>query len=156
VPDISTMLWFDHQAEEAARFYVSVFPNSKIRRIARRPANAPGTPGDVMLVEFELDGRKLSALNGGPVFKLSEAVSLVIECRDQAEIDRYWEALTADGGEESQCGWLKDKFGLSWQVTPAIIPELLSGDPVKAGKAMGAVMTMKKLDLAAIEAAANG
>jgi predicted 3-demethylubiquinone-9 3-methyltransferase (glyoxalase superfamily) len=156
MPDITPMLWFDHQAEDAARFYVTVFPNSKIRHVALRPANAPGKTGEVMLVEFELDGRKMSALNAGPVFKFSEAISMVIECKDQAEIDHYWDALTADGGEESVCGWLKDKFGLSWQVTPAIIPELLSGDPVKAGKAMGAVMSMKKLDLAAIKAAANG
>jgi predicted 3-demethylubiquinone-9 3-methyltransferase (glyoxalase superfamily) len=155
MPQISPMLWFDNQAEEAANFYVSVFPNSRITKIARRPANAPGETGDVMLVEFELDGQTFSALNGGPMFKFSEAISLVIACKDQAEIDHYWQALTADGGEESMCGWLRDRFGFSWQVTPAIIPELLSGDPIRAGKAMGAVMTMKKLDLAKIEAAAN-
>ena len=155
MPDIIPMLWFDHQALEAAEFYVSLFPNSRILRVARRPANAPGEAGDIMVVEFELDGKRYSALNGGPHYVFNEAVSLVIECQDQAEIDRYWDALTA-GGREQPCGWLKDRYGLSWQVTPAIIPKLLADDPVRAGKAMGAVMTMKKLDLAAIEAAAAG
>ena len=155
MPDICPMLWFDDQAEAAAAFYVSVFPNSRILRTARRPDHSPGGPvGGVMLVEFELDGKRYSALNGGPMFKFTEAVSLVIECQDQAEIDRYWAALTAGGGVESQCGWLKDKFGLSWQVVPALIPKLMSEDPARAGKAMAAVMTMSKLDLAAIEAAA--
>lgn len=155
MPKITPMLWFDDQAEQAARFYVSVFPNSRITHVAKRPANAPGETGDVMVVYFELDGQTVCALNGGPMFKFSEATSFVVECKDQAEIDYYWDALRADGGEESMCGWLKDRFGFSWQVTPAAIPDLLSGDPVRAGKAMGAVMTMRKLDLAAIEAAAN-
>jgi len=155
MPAITPMLWFDDKAEEAANFYVSVFPNSKITKVARRPAGAPGETGDVMLVEFELDGQTFSALNGGPMFQFSEAVSLVVACKDQADIDRYWDALIAGGGEESMCGWLKDKYGFSWQITPAIIPELMAGDPVRAGKAMAAVMTMRKLDLAKIEAAAN-
>jgi len=154
MPDISPMLWFDNQAEEAAAFYVSVFPNSRVIRTARRPAAAPGTPGDVMVVEFELDGKGYSALNGGPMFKFNEAVSLVVACKSQAEIDRYWDALTADGGAESRCGWLKDRFGLSWQIVPELIPQMMAEDPVRAGKAMAAVMTMRKLDLAAIEAAA--
>jgi len=154
MPDVSPMLWFDNQAEEAAAFYVSVFPNSRVIRTARRPAAAPGTPGDVMVVEFELDGKGYSALNGGPMFKFNEAVSLVVACKSQAEIDRYWSALTADGGAESRCGWLKDRFGLSWQIVPELIPQMMAEDPVRAGKAMAAVMTMRKLDLAAIEAAA--
>jgi predicted 3-demethylubiquinone-9 3-methyltransferase (glyoxalase superfamily) len=148
------MLWFDSQAEDAADFYVSVFPNSRIVRKARRPAAAPGTPGDAMVVEFELDGKRHTALNGGPMFKFTEAISLVIECENQAEIDQYWAALIADGGAESQCGWLKDRFGLSWQVVPKLIPKMMAEDPVRAGKAMAAAMTMRKLDLAAIEAAA--
>ncbi len=154
MPDISPMLWFDNQAEEAAAFYVSVFPNSRVIRTARRPAAAPGTPGDVMVVEFELDGKGYSALNGGPMFKFTEAVSLVVACKNQAEIDRYWSALIADGGAESRCGWLRDRFGLSWQIVPELIPQMMAEDPVRAGKAMAAVMTMRKLDLAAIEAAA--
>ena len=152
--EISSMLWFDDQAEAAAAFYVSVFPNSRIIRKAPRPEGAPGAPGVPMVVEFELDGRRYSALNGGPMFKFTEAISLVVECKDQAEIDHYWSALSADGGQEGRCGWLKDKFGLSWQVVPELIPKIMSEDPVRAGKAMAAAMTMRKLDLAAIEAAA--
>jgi predicted 3-demethylubiquinone-9 3-methyltransferase (glyoxalase superfamily) len=154
VPEICPMLWFDDQAEAAAAFYVSVFPNSRIIRKAPRPAGAPGAPGETMVVEFELNGKRYSALNGGPMFKFTEAVSLVVECKSQAEIDHYWSALAADGGEEGRCGWLKDRFGLSWQVLPDLIPKVMSEDPVRAGKAMAAVMTMRKLDLAAIEAAA--
>jgi predicted 3-demethylubiquinone-9 3-methyltransferase (glyoxalase superfamily) len=153
MPEISPMLWFDDQAEAAAAFYVSVFPNSRIVRTAPRPASVRGATS-VMVVEFELAGKRYSALNGGPMFKFSVAFSLVVECRDQAEIDRYWSALTADGGRESMCGWLKDKFGFSWQVVPELIPTMLAEDPVRAEKAMAAAMTMRKLDLAAIEAAA--
>ena len=157
MPDIATMLWFDTQAEAAAAFYVSVFPNSRGLKTARRPAHSPGGEvGGVMLVEFELGARRFSALNAGPMFKFNESISFVIECETQVEIDRYWDALTADGGVESQCGWLKDRFGVSWQVVPSLIPRLMTEDPVRAGKAMAAVMTMKKLDLARIEAAAAG
>ncbi len=155
MPKISSMLWFDGQAEEAARFYVAIFPNSRILAVVRRPSNVPGPVGEVMVVDFELDGARVSALNGGPQFQFSEAVSFVIHCKDQAEVDHYWDALLADGGQESACGWLKDKYGFSWQVTPAAVLDLLAHEPAKLGKVMAAVMTMKKLDLAKIEAAAN-
>ena len=144
---ITTCLWFDNQAEEAATFYCSIFKNSKLGHIARYGDSGPGRKGDVMVATFELDGREFMGLNGGPMFKFTEAVSLVVHCGDQAEIDYYWERLTADGGQESQCGWLKDKFGLSWQIVPSIIGELMTGDPVKANRVMQAVMPMKKLNL---------
>jgi predicted 3-demethylubiquinone-9 3-methyltransferase (glyoxalase superfamily) len=147
---ISTMLWFDGQAEEAARFYTSVFKNSKIKQVSRTPEGAPGPVGSVMVVSFELDGREFQALNGGPIFKFTEAISLVVQCDDQKEIDYYWEKLTADGGEPSRCGWLKDKFGLSWQVVPKNIGELMR-DPKKAERVMAEVMKMTKLDAARME-----
>ncbi|OMH34391.1 VOC family protein [Tersicoccus sp. Bi-70] len=156
--DIITCLWFDGQALEAARFYASVFPDSRILTQVDHPDNSPtaGT-GDVMVVEFELSGRHFVGLNGGPAFAFTEAVSLQIMCEDQAEVDHYWEALTADGGQESQCGWLKDKYGLSWQVTPVALTELLaSADAATAQRITAAFMPMKKLDIATIEAAARG
>src|SRR5688572_2291094 len=155
---ITPFLWFDGQAEEAARFYTSIFKNSHIgdssdydEKTAEQTGQQPGSP---MTVEFTLDGQKFVGLNGGPMFKFTEAVSFAISCEDQAEVDYYWERLTADGGEESMCGWLKDKFGLSWQVVPKRLLELLR-DGEKAPKIMGAVMQMKKLDIATIEAAAE-
>ncbi|HEX3699447.1 MAG TPA: VOC family protein [Phenylobacterium sp.] len=154
---IHPFLWYDTQAEEAAKLYVSLFPNSRITAVARNTEAAPGPTGAVLTVEFELDGMKVVALNGGPHFKPTEAFSFTIECESQAEVDRYWNALLADGGEPSQCGWLKDRFGLSWQVTPTILPKLLTDpDRAKAGRAMAAMMTMAKIDIAAIEAAAAG
>lgn len=158
MPKITPFLWFDNQAEEAAKLYVSVFPNSKILSIARYPGDSPGgTEGRVMTVEFELDGHKVIALNAGEMFKLSEAFSFVIDCDGQDEVDHYWNALTADGGQEAPCGWLKDRFGLSWQVTPRqLIQATTSSDREAAGRAFQAMMGMKKIDVAAIQAAYEG
>ena len=148
-------LWFDRQAQEAAEFYTSVFPNSSIGTIARYPEGSGERAGEVITVSFELDGVPYVGLNGGPQFTFDEAISITIDCKDQAEIDHYWEALTADGGQESQCGWLKDKFGLSWQVVPQDWDDIFSTDPERAGKVFAAMMTMGKLDIAALEAAGN-
>ena len=149
---ITPFLWFDTQAEEAATFYCSIFPNSRIVTLVRYTKDAARSTGMkegmAMTVGFELDGQHFTALNGGPHFKFTEAVSFVVRCDDQAEVDHYWSKLTADGGQESQCGWLKDKFGLSWQIVPARLPELL-----KHPKAMQAMMGMKKLDIAELERA---
>lgn len=153
---ITTCLWFDNQAEEAANFYCSVFKNSKFGNIARYGDAGPGPKGSAMVVTFNLDGREFMGLNGGPIFKFNESVSLVVHCEDQAEIDYYWEKLTADGGQESQCGWLKDKFGLSWQIVPNIVEQLLTGDPERANRVMVAVMQMKKLDLQKMQDAYDG
>jgi predicted 3-demethylubiquinone-9 3-methyltransferase (glyoxalase superfamily) len=145
------MLWFDTQAEQAAQLYTSLLPDSGITHIERYPDGVPGrSAGEVMTVAFTLNGATFSALNGGPAFRFSEAISLVIECEDQAEIDRLWDALTADGGAESMCGWLVDRFGLSWQIVPRNIAEL-----VAPPAAMQAMLGMKKLDIAALEAAAG-
>lgn len=153
---ITPFLWFDKEAEEAATFYTSVFKNSKLGRIARYTNAGPGEPGSVMTVEFTIDGMEFIALNAGPVFQFNEAVSFVIDCKSQEEVDYYWERLTADGGEESMCGWLKDKFGLSWQVNPSRLTELvLDKDPGVAKRAMEAMLKMKKIDIKKIEAAAN-
>ena len=153
------MLWYDKEAEDAANFYCSVFKNSKIHHVSRygggEVSEKSGQPaGSVMTVEFEIDGQKFVALNAGPMFKFTEAVSFVINCESQEEVDYFWEKLTADGGQESMCGWLKDKYGLSWQVTPTRVIELLK-DPAKGKKAMEAVLQMRKLDIAKIEAAAE-
>jgi len=154
---ITTHLWFDNNAEEAANFYISVFKNSRILSSARYPEGSPGPQGTVMVVDFELEGQRFTALNGGPHFKFTEAISLVVHCKTQEEIDYYWEKLTADGGQESQCGWLKDKFGLSWQVTPSIMSKLFSsGDAEKSKRAMQAMMKMKKLDIATLQKAYDG
>jgi predicted 3-demethylubiquinone-9 3-methyltransferase (glyoxalase superfamily) len=155
---ITPCLWFDGEAEEAARFYTSLIPNSNIERVNRAPADTPSGPKDsVLTVEFNLGGRSYVALNGGPDFKFNEAISLSIDCADQAEIDRYWNALTANGGEESVCGWLKDRFGLSWQVVPHRMAELFaSSDRAGAERAMQAMLKMVKLDIAAIERAFAG
>ncbi len=152
---ITPFLWFDTQAEEAAKFYASVFPNSKIRKTARYGEAGPGPKGSVMTVEFELDGQRMIALNGGPQFKFTEAISLSVDCKTQEEVDHYWTKLS-QGGKEQPCGWLKDKYGLSWQVNPAILGELLSGpDAKKAKRVMEAMLKMKKIDIAALKAAAE-
>jgi len=152
---ITPMLWFDTQAEEAAKFYVSIFPKSKILKVARYGDAGPGPKGSVMTVEFQLAGQRMTALNGGPQFKLTEALSLVVDCKDQKEVDHYWNKLV-QGGQESMCGWLRDKYGLSWQVTPAILIKLVSGpDKKKARRVMEAMFKMRKIDIAAIKAAAE-
>ncbi len=154
---ITPFLWFDTQAEEGARFYVSIFNNSKIGQIARYGDAGPGPKGQVMTIAFELDGVKFTALNGGPIYKFTEAISLQVDCADQAEIDRLWGRLTADGGEPGPCGWLKDRFGLSWQIVPANMGALVGGDdPAKSQRAMQAMMQMGKLDIAALERARTG
>lgn len=154
---ITPNLWFDGDAEEAADFYVSVFPNSRITRVQRYTDAGPGPAGSVVTVEIELDGTRFVLINGGPPFTFDEAVSFAIECADQAESDHYWAALTADGGSESQCGWLKDRFGLSWQVFPAGLQALLTDpDPERAARATAAMLSQRRIDLAAIRAAADG
>jgi len=158
---ITPFLWFDHQAEEAAKFYTSVFKNSKIGRILRydeASAKAAGRPaGSVLTVEFEIEGQKFTALNGGPAFKFNESISFVLNCETQKEIDYFWEKLTADGGEESQCGWLKDKFGLSWQITPTVLIDMLHDkDPEKAERVMKAMLQMQKIDINKLKAAYAG
>ena len=149
-------LWFDGQAEEAANFYVDVFEDAKILNVARYPEGSPGEAGTVMTVEFELNGVRFVGINGGPQFKFDEAVSFQIDCEDQAEVDYFWDRLT-DGGEESQCGWLKDRFGLSWQVVPRGMEVVFNDpDPEKAQRAMAAMLKMSKIDVAALRAAAEG
>jgi predicted 3-demethylubiquinone-9 3-methyltransferase (glyoxalase superfamily) len=160
MPKIVPCLWFDQNAEEAAEFYVSVFPNSKVRNVLRYPENSPFPgqfpPGTAMTVDFELDGQPITGLNGGPMFTFSEATSLQIFCNDQEEIDHYWESLTADGGEESQCGWLKDKFGFSWQVVPKMLGEIQSDDDAKQQAVAEAIFSMRKLVIADLQAAYDG
>ena len=154
---ITPFLWFDTQAEEAARFYVSIFRNSKINQIARYGEAGPGPEGQVMTITFELDGVHFTALNGGPVYRFTEAFSLQVDCADQAEIDDLWDKLTADGGEPGPCGWLKDRFGLSWQIVPTNMGRLIGGDdPARSQRAMQAMMQMGKLDIAALQAARDG
>jgi predicted 3-demethylubiquinone-9 3-methyltransferase (glyoxalase superfamily) len=154
---ISPNLWFDFNAKEAVEFYVSVFPNSKVMRTSHYLKDSPGPEGEIMAVEFQLDGLIFTAINGGPQFRFNESVSFLVECKDQAEVDRYWNALQAGGGEPSACGWLKDRFGLSWQVnwTP-LIDMLLDADKKKAGRAMQAMLKMGKLDVAALQKAYEG
>jgi len=151
-------LWFDGRAEEAAQFYVSLFPDSRIDGVSRAPADNPSTAeGAVLLVHFTLDGRSFTALNGGPRFPFTEAVSLQVDCADQAEVDRYWEALVEGGGEHSMCGWLKDRFGLSWQVIPREMGAYLGGsDPEGARRAMVALLQMTRLDVEAMRRAYEG
>ena len=151
---ITNCLWFDGQAEEAVRFYTSVFKNSRIGEIARYTEVGPGKPGSVMTIQFEIEGQEFLALNGGPEFKFNEAISFIVNCQDQAEVDYYWAKLTADGGREVQCGWLTDKFGVSWQITPTILPELIR-HPKKANNVIKAMLKMVKLDIAKLKAAAN-
>jgi predicted 3-demethylubiquinone-9 3-methyltransferase (glyoxalase superfamily) len=153
---ITPNLWFDTQAEEAAEFYCSVFENSRIISKTLYPEGS-GRAGTVVTVEWELDGDRFVGINGGPQFKFDEAISLAISCEDQAEVDYYWDRLTADGGEESMCGWLKDKYGLSWQVVPEGMEEMYSGaDPERARRAFEAMQKMRKLDIAALWSAADG
>lgn len=154
---ITPNLWFDMgKAEEAAEFYCSIFPDSKIGTIHRYPEGAPGPAGEVMTVEFELGGVPFVAINGGPQFKFDEAISFMITCEDQTEVDYFWEKLT-DGGEESQCGWLKDRFGVAWQVVPRGMDEVFADDdPERARRAFAAMMPMKKLDIGVLRAAAEG
>jgi predicted 3-demethylubiquinone-9 3-methyltransferase (glyoxalase superfamily) len=152
---ITPFLWFDTQAEEAARFYASVFPTSTIGHISRYGEAGPGEPGSVMTVSFELEGQAFTALNGGPEFSFTEAVSFQVDCETQAEVDRYWEALS-DGGEQGPCGWLKDRYGLSWQIVPTALPRLLGDpDPAKAQRVMAAMLKMGKLDIDELERAAD-
>jgi len=156
MPKITPFLWFDTQAEEAANFYVSLFPNSKITSLSRYPEGGPRPAGMCMTVSFNLDGQDFTALNGGPHYKLDNAVSFVIPAKDQAETDYYYDALL-EGGTEHACGWVQDRFGQAWQITPHRLMELLSGpDKAVAGRVMGAMMTMKKIDIAALDAAAAG
>jgi predicted 3-demethylubiquinone-9 3-methyltransferase (glyoxalase superfamily) len=153
---ITPNLWFDSEAEDAARFYCSVFKNSRILNISHYNDAVPSKAGMVLTVEWELDGQRFVGINGGPQFKFDEAISFQISCEDQAEVDYYWEKLT-DGGEESQCGWLKDRYGLSWQVTPKEIGDLFSdSDPEAAQRAMKAMFSMRKLDIAELRRAAEG
>ena len=158
IQKITPFLWFDDQAEEAAKFYTSIFRNSKIGRIARyskETAEHVGkTAGSAMTVEFELDGQQFVGLNGGPMFKFTEAVSFAVQCESQDEVDFFWEKLS-DGGEKSRCGWLEDKFGLSWQVVPTMLIDLMH-DPARGEKAMGAVMEMDKIDIATVRRAVEG
>ena len=150
---ITPFLWFDGQAEEAAKFYVSIFPNSKLGSTSRYGEAGPGPKGSVMTVAFELDGLSFTALNGGPMFKFTEAISLVVHCETQAEVDHYWDKLSA-GGQQVQCGWLRDKYGLSWQIVPNALIELVQDkDPAKSRRVMAAMMQMKKIDIAGLKAA---
>ncbi|HEY6398459.1 MAG TPA: VOC family protein [Solirubrobacteraceae bacterium] len=155
MPRISPMLWFDTQALEAAEFYCSIFPNSEIRTVTHYGEAGPREAGMVLTVDFVLDGQQVTALNGGPQFTFDEAISFVVHCEDQEEVDRYWSKLTA-AGEEGPCGWCKDRFGLSWQVVPSGFEEIMGDpDPARRDRAMKAVLGMKKLDVAAIRAAAD-
>jgi predicted 3-demethylubiquinone-9 3-methyltransferase (glyoxalase superfamily) len=158
---ITPCLWFDAQAEEAAKLYTSIFPNSKMGTVSRYGKEGfefhHMPEGTAMVANFQLQGQDFMALNGGPSFKFSEAISFVVDCETQEEVDMYWNKLTADGGQESQCGWLKDKFGMSWQITPRILNELMADpDKVKAGRVMNAMLQMKKIDIAEIKKAYDG
>ncbi|HLT72781.1 MAG TPA: VOC family protein [Cyclobacteriaceae bacterium] len=153
---ITPFLWFDDNAEEAINFYISVFENSRIVNVSRYGDAGPGPKGTLMAASFELAGQQFNALNGGPLYKFTEAVSFLVSCDTQEEIDKYWKVLS-DGGEEQMCGWLKDKYGLSWQIIPPILSELLSDkDPGKAGRAMQAMLKMKKIDINALKTAHAG
>jgi predicted 3-demethylubiquinone-9 3-methyltransferase (glyoxalase superfamily) len=156
MPKITPFLWFDNQAEEAAQFYVSIFKNSRILGVSRYGDAGPGPQGSVMTATFELDGQQFIALNGGPHFKFTEAISFSVDCKTQEEVDHYWTRLT-EGGQEVQCGWLKDKYGLSWQINPTILGEMLSDpDRQKANRVMEAMLKMKKIDIARLRDAYNG
>ena len=159
---INPCLWFDHQGEDAARFYTGIFPNSRITGVSRYGEAGQEIhgrkPGSVMVVAFELDGQAFTALNGGPVFQFNEAISLQVMCETQAEVDHYWDKLRAGGDEQAQqCGWLKDRFGLSWQVVPTCIPRMMTDpDPKRSDRVMAAVLQMKKIDIATLERAYAG
>jgi predicted 3-demethylubiquinone-9 3-methyltransferase (glyoxalase superfamily) len=153
---IVTFLWFDNNAEEAMNFYTSLFKDSKIVQITRNGPDGPGAPGTVLVGTFEIAGQTFMALNGGPLYKFNESISLFVNCETQAEVDDLWAKLTSDGGEPGQCGWLKDKFGLSWQITPTALLRLLGDkDPGRARRAMKAMMQMNKIDIAALQRAAD-
>ena len=152
---VATCIWYDHQAEEAARFYTSLFPNSKITGMTHYGEAGPRPAGSVLTVTFQLDGADFIALNGGPVFPLTPAMSLSVQCWDQAEVDRYWDQLS-EGGRKDQCGWVTDRYGLSWQIVPVRMQEMLKdGEPEKTARAMKAMLTMTKLDIAELERAYN-
>ena len=155
IQKITPFLWYNSNAEEAANLYVSIFGNSRITHLSRYGDTGPGPKGSVMVIGFELEGQRFTAINGGPAHKLDEAFSLLVECTEQADIDRLWTAL-GEGGSYNVCGWLKDRFGLSWQINYAGLPDLMAGDPRKAGRVMGAMMAMKKIDLRALKDAAAG
>jgi predicted 3-demethylubiquinone-9 3-methyltransferase (glyoxalase superfamily) len=156
MPALTPCLWFNGQAEEAAGFYASIFPDSRVEKVDPSPSETPSGPkGMVLTVEFTLSGQRFVGLNGGPDFQFNEAISFVIDCADQAEVDHYWDALTADGGQPGPCGWLKDRFGISWQVIPRRLNELIgSSDPGAAERAMKAMLEMSKIDVAELERAA--
>jgi predicted 3-demethylubiquinone-9 3-methyltransferase (glyoxalase superfamily) len=156
--NITPFLWYDSQAEEAMKLYTSIFPNSKVIEERRYPDGAPGgMSGKIMTCTFELNGLTFIAMNAGPIFKFNESVSFFVMCEGQEEVDKYWNALTADGGKESQCGWLKDKFGLSWQIVPKQLGELMGDkDPIKASRVMQAMMQMHKIEVAKLQEAYNG
>jgi predicted 3-demethylubiquinone-9 3-methyltransferase (glyoxalase superfamily) len=152
---IKTFLWFDSNAEQAVKFYVSVFKNSKVLAVSKYGEGTPKPKGSVMTIEFQLEGQKFIALNGGPHFKFTEAISLLVDCSSQKEVDTFWRKLTADGGQEIECGWLKDKFGLCWQIVPTKLMKLIADkDAAKANRVMQAMMKMKKIDIAGLEKAA--
>jgi len=152
---ITPFLWYESNAEEAAKLYVSLFGNSRITHVSRYGDGGPGPKGSVMVVGFELEGQRFTALNGGPTYKLTEAFSLLVECTEQADIDRLWTAL-GEGGTYNVCGWLKDRFGLSWQINYAGLADLMTANPGKAARVMGAMMKMKKVDVQALKDAAAG
>jgi predicted 3-demethylubiquinone-9 3-methyltransferase (glyoxalase superfamily) len=154
---IITFLWFDNNAEEAVKFYCSIFKNSRILNTTHYGDSGAGPKGKVMTVDFELDGQRFAALNGGPTFKFTEAISLVVNCETQEEIDYFWEKLSSEGGQQVECGWVKDKYGLSWQIAPTILfDELFQGGDAQTDRVMRAVMTMKKLDIEDLKKAAAG
>jgi predicted 3-demethylubiquinone-9 3-methyltransferase (glyoxalase superfamily) len=154
---ITPYLWFEDQAEEAANFYTSIFKDSEIREVHRYGEGGPGPAGTAMIVNFVLEGQEFIALNGGPQYKFTEAISFYVSCQTQAEVDALWHKLTADGGEPGPCGWLKDKYGLSWQIIPTALPELMSDpDPEKAGRVMQAMLQMKKIEIAQLRQAYEG
>jgi predicted 3-demethylubiquinone-9 3-methyltransferase (glyoxalase superfamily) len=157
MPKLTTFLWFDNNAQEAVKFYTSIFKKSKAGAVHRYGEAGPGPKGSVVTAGFTLEGQEFIALNGGPMFKFNESVSFMIHCKTQKEVDYYWKKLLAGGGQESQCGWLKDKFGLSWQVTPDVLLRLLRDkDPARAARATQAMLKMKKIDIKKLQDAADG
>jgi predicted 3-demethylubiquinone-9 3-methyltransferase (glyoxalase superfamily) len=154
---IHPCLWFDNQAEQAMNFYVSVFRNAKVGKVLRHGDAGPGEKGSVLTCTFEIEGQQFTALNGGPHFKINEAISFVVDCKSQQEVDELWDKLTADGGQPSHCAWLKDKFGVSWQIVPTVLMELLNDpDPQKSKRVMEAMLKMSKIDIAKLQQAAQG
>ena len=154
---ITTFLWFDGRAEEAMNFYTSVFKNSKIGSISRYGDSGPGPKGSVLVATFEIEGQRFAALNGGPHYKFTPAISFMVDCRTQAEVDELWAKLAVDGGQPVQCGWITDKFGVSWQIIPTILSEMLQDkDPARANRVMSAMLEMVKIDIAALEQAYRG